>query len=80
MRNEVNKNHQKVPEFLYNDLVDLYGKETANGILGKEGIDYRYLSLKVWAEKFKRKHGISNRMFYALVIIVILVFFILIAQ
>jgi hypothetical protein len=80
MRNEVNKDHQKVTEILYNELVELYGDETANEILRKEGIDFRFLSLRIWAEKFKRKHGISNRLFIAIVLLVIVLLFILMAQ
>ena len=47
---------EQIPEPIYKELIDLFGKEKTDEILKNERTDFRYLTLKIMAAKFKRRY------------------------
>lgn len=54
-----NEIKEQIPEPVYKDLIDLFGKEETDKILKNERTDFKYLTLKIMAAKFKRRFGIN---------------------
>lgn len=69
MKQSPNKN---IPEIVYQELVDLFGQEKADEIDERKGIDFRYLSLGIFAEKFKRRFGVNVWLVCTIILILFL--------
>ena len=64
--------NERIPDPIYDELVELFGEEKADEIVEREGIDFRYLSMMIFAEKFKRRFGVDLRLICAIVAFFIL--------
>ncbi|MCK4661483.1 MAG: hypothetical protein KAT68_01350 [Bacteroidales bacterium] len=54
-----NELRNQIPEPLYEELVELFGKDKTEKIIQTERHDFRYLTMKILAERFRRKFGIN---------------------
>lgn len=54
-----NEIKEQIPEPIYKDLIELFGKEKTDEILKNERTDFKYLTMKIMAAKFKRRFGIN---------------------
>ncbi len=73
-----NEIREQIPEPIYKDLIELYGKDKTIEILNSKRTDFRGLTMRIMAEKFKRRFGISFWIVFAIgfAIWLIYVFFI----
>ncbi len=63
--------NDKIPDSVYFELVELIGEEKANEWVNREEIDFRYITLFIQKEKFKRKYGVN---LWVIVIVLILLY------
>ena len=61
----------EIPEPLFKDMLNLFGEKETQRIGESVGYNYNRLVMKVTAEKFKRKYGIS----FGVVSIIVIVLF-----
>ena len=65
------KNKTEIPEPLFKEMLNLFGEKETQRIGESVGYNYNRLVMKVTAEKFKRKYGIS----FGVVSIIVIVLF-----
>lgn len=51
--------HEQIPELIYKELIDLFGKAKTEDILKSKRTNFKYLKMKIMAAKFKKKYSIS---------------------
>lgn len=49
--------HTKIPKSVYNELVNLIGKENAEGYIEKQGHNYGAITNKIILERLKQRFG-----------------------
>ncbi len=67
MKENSNKN---LPDIIYNDLIELFGKDKACEIIEQHGNNFRYLNYLILDEHTKRRIGLNLKQCLILVLAV----------
>ena len=69
-----NEIRDQIPDSVYNELLDLFGKEETDRILQNERTDFRYLTLKIFSAKFRRRFGVNFWLVFAIGLVIYVIF------
>jgi len=65
--------NDKVPDLIYNEMVEMYGKERADEIVEKDEIDFRYITMQMYSEKIIQKTGVNFWIIFAVIAILAII-------